>query len=242
MTGKRMPIEDRFWKYLDVRGPDDCWLWAAYVNPDGYGTLAKGRGLVGNLKIHRLSYTINVGPIPDGLYVCHRCDVRHCGNPKHLFLGTHLDNMRDRDEKGRNPGLRGEKNHSSLLTDEDVHSIRASYGKKEASIAQLAALHAVSYSTIALILAFKTWTHLPLQADEADRVVARVGESCPQSKLTEKEVRAIRDLCARGDISRTQIAKMFGVKRPTVNDIHWRTTWKHLPIRILRTKPEKQND
>jgi hypothetical protein len=74
-----------------------CWLWDASVNTAGYGQLniEKRPRLA-----HRLAYEHYVGPIPEGMHVCHRCDVPACCNPNHLFIGTHLDNMRDMDAKG----------------------------------------------------------------------------------------------------------------------------------------------
>ena len=89
-------LEERFWSKVDKSG--DCWIWTAYKRPDGYGQF----GFEGTQhKAHRVSWVLANGTIPEGLHVLHRCDVRECVNPEHLFLGTNTDNMRDMIEKGR---------------------------------------------------------------------------------------------------------------------------------------------
>ena len=96
-----------------------CWLWAASVNRAGYGvTWHNGRtGLA-----HRVAWTVYKGEIPFGLMVCHKCDVPACVNPDHLFLGTSLDNNRDKVRKGR--CATGSRNGSAKLTAEKVADIR----------------------------------------------------------------------------------------------------------------------
>lgn len=76
-----------------------CWLWTAGVGIGGYGRLWCGAGLT--RYAHRFSYELAFGPVPSGMFVCHRCDTPACVNPDHLFLGTHRDNMRDMQQKGR---------------------------------------------------------------------------------------------------------------------------------------------
>ena len=87
------PLERRLAE-RSVRDPKTgCQLWTASRNGSGYGHLFwKG---VPQLA-HRAAWMARHGPIPKGLYVCHRCDVRTCINPDHLFLGTQKDNMIDR--------------------------------------------------------------------------------------------------------------------------------------------------
>lgn len=76
---------------------DGCWLWQGGLR-SGYGRLkVKGRLVTA----HRLSYEVHIGPIPEGMLVCHTCDVRNCVNPAHFFLGTYKDNSDDKWNKGR---------------------------------------------------------------------------------------------------------------------------------------------
>lgn len=98
MVGKRGSVEFRFWSKV-VRGPK-CWKWVANKNNAGYGMLRRG-GLANKTPAHRISWEIHNGPIPEGMFVLHKCDNPECTNPEHLFLGTPADNMKDKESKGR---------------------------------------------------------------------------------------------------------------------------------------------
>ena len=74
-----------------------CWNWIAAKDRHGYGVF-RVRGWLG--LAHRLSYEYFIGPIPEGLFVCHVCANRSCVNPEHLVTGTHKQNMKDRFKTG----------------------------------------------------------------------------------------------------------------------------------------------
>lgn len=94
-----VPIEERFWSKV-LKTPT-CWLWQGKKFPrTGYGQFTIRRKTV---LAHRTAHELAIGPIPAGMLVCHRCDVRDCVRPDHLFLGTYSDNMRDASSKMRLP-------------------------------------------------------------------------------------------------------------------------------------------
>jgi hypothetical protein len=90
---------ERFMTLVEPEPNTGCWLWTRSLRPGcGYGQLKEG----GRMRFaHRVAYELFVGPIGHGLYVCHRCDVKVCVNPDHLFLGTPKDNAQDMIRKGR---------------------------------------------------------------------------------------------------------------------------------------------
>jgi hypothetical protein len=127
----------------------DCWMWQKQKDKDGYGTMRlKGRS---SAKAHRFSYETFVGPLKQGKMVCHTCDTPACVNPRHLFLGTALDNKRDCVDKRRH--LRGERHHKAKLSEKDVLSIRES----ELSGAELARQYGVTKENVYAIKSGKIW-------------------------------------------------------------------------------------
>lgn len=104
-----------------------------------------------------MAWMLTNGPIPDGLQVLHRCDNPPCVRPDHLFLGTIMDNMHDKAQKGRT--ARGEKNGQAKLTPKQVRMIRKRIAAGETRTAIAADFH-VTRTTIYFIATGKKWSHL----------------------------------------------------------------------------------
>ena len=115
---KETPIIARFLDKLCF-GMSECWLWRGSRDGLGYGHFSEGRA-------HRVSWLLFKGPIPDGMKVLHKCDVRNCVNPEHVFLGTQADNIQDMLKKGRQRTVPkfGEDNPMSKLTAAQVREMR----------------------------------------------------------------------------------------------------------------------
>ncbi|HET9285413.1 MAG TPA: HNH endonuclease [Candidatus Angelobacter sp.] len=132
-----------------------CWIWNGLIRLDGYGaTRFEGR----EQGAHRAAWKLFRGKIPQGMMVCHKCDVRACVNPAHLFLGTAAENARDMSVKGRN--RRGEKHGSAKLTRVQVRQIKAMLAEDRMYMSEIAREFGVSETTIRAIKTGKTWKEI----------------------------------------------------------------------------------
>lgn len=159
-------MDDR--SYIQARIEPDlnggCWIWLMAHFTNGYGAVSnKSERLA-----HRLSYRAFKGEIPNGLFVCHKCDVKSCVNPDHLFLGTHQDNMLDMSAKGRHWLMKepqkshlcgtkmkratGTRNGQSVLSVDQVVEIRDRHGNGQgfASIGRDMGIHELTVRKAAL--------------------------------------------------------------------------------------------
>ena len=148
-------LSERFWS--KVLKSDNCWLWRAGKTANGYGeirVLLDGRWK--HMVANRVSWELHNGPIPAGLWVLHKCDVRHCVNPGHLYLGRAKDNTADMMKRGRHNPVKGERNPRSVVNDEIVRQIRSD-GR---SCSKIARDIGICRQAIAKIKSGRTWAHV----------------------------------------------------------------------------------
>lgn len=138
---------------VDKRGENDCWLWRGSRRTGGYGQ-ACYRDVA--YTASRIAFYLANGELGRRDLVCHHCDNRLCCNPKHLFIGTHTDNMVDMARKGRGRVLRGEANPRAKLTADQVRIILAS----NTPAPELARRFQVNRQNINAIRRGETWKHL----------------------------------------------------------------------------------
>jgi hypothetical protein len=160
MARQYPPLHERLFSNVERRG--GCLLFRG--SGAVYGKIkVNGR----DISTHRVAWELTHGPIPDGLFVLHHCDQPRCINPKHLFLGTQKDNLKDMHNKGRGrvkpegEGPLGEDHWCSKLTAPDVQEARRLYQTGAFYLKDLAGLYGVSKATIYDAIRGHTWKHVP---------------------------------------------------------------------------------
>src|SRR5205814_9757115 len=152
----------RFFKY--VRKTKHCWFWIGNRTKDGYGRFRlNGRDHAS----HRASWMLFKGQIKKGYDICHKCDIKPCIKPSHLFQGTRKDNMQDASKKGRlnvpHTNHQGENHSGAKLTNREVLKIYSQKGKVPHK--KLAKDFKVSVSTIHMIMGRYIWKHILHRSD-----------------------------------------------------------------------------
>ena len=147
---KKESAKERFYRLhlKKYEGTEGCWVFEGSTN-SGYGSVM----YEGKVRIaHRASWMYFNGQIPDKMKICHTCDNTLCINPRHLFLGTQADNMKDMRKKGRSNYLKGEKHPSAILKEEQVPGIFEMYHGKKMSQQAISHIVGVAQGIVSKVL------------------------------------------------------------------------------------------
>ncbi len=148
---------NRFWKYVDTGKDDDCWEWSGGRGSNQYGRMSYQ---CKSMSMHRFSWMIHNGSIPNGMLILHHCDNPPCVNPKHLFMGTQQDNMDDMINKGRAIAPKGEVQGHSKLNADQVRAIRQLYATGKYLQRELGEMYGVHGHHIGSIVRREWWKHI----------------------------------------------------------------------------------
>ena len=161
-AGKPANTPEVLWSKVDKKGEDDCWNWLGYKNKQGYGrTWINDYGFYAHRVIFNLAFpntiTLNAPKSTDDFgFLLHICDNPSCCNPKHLFVGTHADNMADKVAKGRSPDFSGDKGPRAKLNMTQAREARQ-LRKEGVSTRELALRFGLSLPSMKTLLAGKSY-------------------------------------------------------------------------------------
>jgi len=191
-----------------IKMKNGCQLYTGQFSHNGYGKYSyKKNGKLFCVRTHRVSWISKNGNIPEGMHVCHKCDVPNCVNPDHLFVGTHSDNMKDRQDKKR--CAFGERHHMSKVKSDAVVLMRK-MRESGMTCEAIAEKIGVTKWMVSKCTSGKTWSSV--------NSVHAPSHHCGTIKISDNDVLEIRSE-KYSHMNAMQISKIFGVSRRHVSDI-----------------------
>lgn len=225
----------RFWNKINIvydksgdLNINECWEWRA-----GFFDVYPAFWFNGKtITAHRFSYMLYYQEDITNLFVCHNCDNVKCVKPHHLFLGTPQDNSNDMILKNRS--CRGEKNYTSILTEQDVTQILIDiYNDKYQTVDEINKRYNTSSNTIREILDGRTWKNvtdkLKIPLLNIKEKIIRDMSKGNASKLNELQVRDIK-LKLKSGFSQAQLCREYGVQQGTISNIKNNKSWKWVQV------------
>lgn len=209
--------EERF--RAKIKQDSGCHEWTGAQDRNGYGLTTINDK---TFRALRLLYALEFGGIGDEMCVCHRCDNRICMNPDHLFLGTNQENTQDKVVKGRQS--QGERHSRNGLKNGVVAEIIRRYEAGGVRQIDLAAEYGVTQAQVSHMVLGKSWKCVGSSAESLARQQKPRKWGGSSAKLTFKKAQEIRRLYAT--VSRSQLARTYGVSRWAIKHIIENTTYK----------------
>ena len=238
----------RFWS--KVKRKSNCWLWTSNVNHRGYGLFGLQRDCNGERKTvmtvsHRLIFCVSYGMtnISAKDFVCHKCDVRNCVRPDHLFLGTHESNMKDMALKNRAHRPIGDLHHNKIINQDIALKIWEQYHVQCITQKQVAKNIGVNPAIVASVIKKQTWRHVTDLSSVIPRRTKKApssyyyGENCCRAKIKEHHVIDIWRTYHTSIISLVDVAKLFNVTVSNVKGIVNGRTWRRVTSGLCKPRP-----